>query len=81
MVSIADGFGIDLSSGGARRRSTAAKFKLAYDKSYPIGTQDLAPLLGEAQRSGADTFVAFSYPPDTMALTEPGADRRLRSRR
>ena len=69
MVSIADGFGIDLSK-AAREGFAAAKFKLAYDKSYPIGTQDLAPLLGEAQRSGADTFVAFSYPPDTMALTE-----------
>jgi branched-chain amino acid transport system substrate-binding protein len=30
----------------------------------------MSPLLGEAQRSGADTFVAFSYPPDTFALTE-----------
>jgi branched-chain amino acid transport system substrate-binding protein len=69
MVSIADGFGIDLSK-AAREGFEAAKFKLAYDKTYPIGTQDLSPLLGEAQRSGADTFVAFSYPPDTMALTE-----------
>jgi len=30
----------------------------------------MAPLIGEAQRSGADVFVAFSYPPDTFALTE-----------
>lgn len=69
MISIADGFGIDLSQ-AARKGFTAAGFKLAYDKSYPIGTQDLSPLIGEASRSGADTFVAFSYPPDTMALTE-----------
>jgi branched-chain amino acid transport system substrate-binding protein len=69
MISIADGFGIDLSQ-AARKGFTEAGFKLAYDKSYPIGTQDLSPLIGEAQRSGADTFVAFSYPPDTMALTE-----------
>lgn len=69
MISIADGFGIDLSQ-AARKSFTDAEFKLAYDKSYPIGTQDLSPLIGEAQRSGADTFVAFSYPPDTMALTE-----------
>ena len=69
MVSIADGFGIDLSK-AAREGFEKAKFKLAYDKSYPIGTQDLSPLLGEAQRSGADTFVAFSYPPDTVALTD-----------
>ena len=69
MVSIADGFGIDLSK-AAREAFEKAKFKLVYDKSYPIGTQDLSPLIGEAQRSGADTFVAFSYPPDTMALTD-----------
>jgi branched-chain amino acid transport system substrate-binding protein len=69
MISIADGFGIDLSQ-AARKGFTDAGFKLAYDKSYPIGTQDLSPLIGEAQRSGADTFVAFPYPPDTMALTD-----------
>jgi branched-chain amino acid transport system substrate-binding protein len=69
MISISDGFGIDLSQ-AARKGFTDAGFKLVYDKSYPIGTQDLSPLIGEAQRSGADTFVAFSYPPDTMALTE-----------
>ena len=69
MISIADGFGIDLSN-AARKGFEAAGFKLAYDKSYPIGTQDLSPLLGEAARSGADSFVAFSYPPDTLALTE-----------
>lgn len=69
MVSVADGFGIDLSNAG-RKGFTQAGFKLTYDKSYPVGTQDLSPVLGEAQRSGADTFVAFSYPPDTMALTE-----------
>lgn len=69
MISIADGFGIDLSK-AAREGFTKAGFKLAYDKSYPIGTQDLSPLIGEASRSGADSFVAFSYPPDTVALTD-----------
>lgn len=69
MISIADGFGIDLSK-AAREGFEKANFKLVYDKSYPIGTQDLSPLIGEAARSGADTFVAFSYPPDTMALTD-----------
>jgi branched-chain amino acid transport system substrate-binding protein len=69
MISIADGFGIDLSK-AAREGFEKAGFKLTYDKSYPVGTQDLSPLIGEASRSGADSFVAFSYPPDTMALTE-----------
>jgi branched-chain amino acid transport system substrate-binding protein len=69
MISVADGFGIDL-SGAARKSFADAGFKLAYDKSYPVGTQDLAPIIAEAKGSGADTFVAFSYPPDTMALTD-----------
>jgi branched-chain amino acid transport system substrate-binding protein len=69
MISVADGFGIDL-SGAARKGFADAGFKLSYDKSYPVGTQDLAPIIADAKASGADTFVAFSYPPDTMALTE-----------
>lgn len=69
MVSVADGFGIDLST-AAREGFTKGGFKLVYDRSYPLGTQDMAPLIGEAQRSGADVFVAFSYPPDTFALSE-----------
>jgi branched-chain amino acid transport system substrate-binding protein len=69
MVSIADGFGIDLSS-AARPALTNAKFKLAYDKSYPIGTQDLAPIVNEIKALNPDVFIAFSYPPDTLALTE-----------
>ena len=78
MVSIADGFGIDLSS-AARQALTNAKFKLAYDKSYPIGTQDLAPIINEAKALNPDAFIAFSYPPDTLALTEQSQDRRLQS--
>lgn len=69
MVSIADGFGIDLST-AARPALTKAKFKLAYDKSYPIGTQDLAPIINDVKAANPDVFIAFSYPPDTLALTE-----------
>ncbi|MFN4277314.1 MAG: amino acid ABC transporter substrate-binding protein [Ferrovibrio sp.] len=69
MISIADGFGIDLSK-AARAGLEKAGFKLIYDKSYPIGTQDMAPMISEAQRSGADTFIAFSYPPDTVAIND-----------
>ncbi|MBX3534587.1 MAG: amino acid ABC transporter substrate-binding protein [Xanthobacteraceae bacterium] len=69
MVSVADGFGIDLSK-AARAGFEKAGFKIVFDKSYPIGTQDMSPIIGEAQRSKADTFVAFSYPPDTVAITD-----------
>lgn len=69
MISVADGFGIDLSK-AARDGLGKAGFKLVMDKSYPIGTQDMSPLISEAQRSGADTFIAFSYPPDTVAIND-----------
>ena len=69
MISIADGFGIDLVT-AARPAFQEAGLEVAYDKTYPIGTSDFTPLINEAKASGADTFVAFSYPPDTFALTQ-----------
>jgi branched-chain amino acid transport system substrate-binding protein len=69
MVSVADGFGIDL-SGAARPALTQAKFQLAYDKTYPVGTQDLSPIIAEVKALNPDVFIAFSYPPDTLGITE-----------
>jgi branched-chain amino acid transport system substrate-binding protein len=69
MVSVADQFGVELAAAG-RDAFKKAGLTVAYDKSYPIDTQDIQPLLKDAIASNADTFVAFSYPPDTLALTE-----------
>jgi branched-chain amino acid transport system substrate-binding protein len=69
MVHVTDAFGLELSN-AARRAFGAAGFKLTYDKGYPLGTSDLAPIIAEAERANADTFIAFSYPPDTVGLTE-----------
>lgn len=69
MISVADQFGIELASAG-REAFKKAGFNLAYDKTYPLGTQDIQPLLKDAQGANADIFVAFSYPPDTLAITE-----------
>jgi branched-chain amino acid transport system substrate-binding protein len=69
LISVADQFGIDLAN-AARAAFQKANFKLAYDKSYPLGSQDLQPLLTDAMRTGAPTFVAFSYPPDTLMINE-----------
>ena len=65
---VADGFGIELSNAG-RRRSRAHGFKLVYDETYPLGTQDLAPIINAVKELNPDVFVAFSYPPDTFGLT------------
>ncbi|GHA43670.1 twin-arginine translocation pathway signal protein [Amylibacter ulvae] len=69
MVSVADGFGIDLVK-AARPSFKAAGFEIAYDKTFPPQTSDFATIVSEASNSQADTFVAFTYPPHTFALTK-----------
>jgi branched-chain amino acid transport system substrate-binding protein len=69
MVSVADAFGIELST-AARPAMKAAGFDLVLDKSYPLGTQDMQAIVKDAMASSADSFVAFSYPPDTIAITD-----------
>ena len=69
MVNIADAFGIELANAG-RDLFKKAGFEIVYDKSYPLGTQDLAPVIKAAKATNPDAFVAWSYPPDTFALAE-----------
>jgi branched-chain amino acid transport system substrate-binding protein len=69
VISVADGFGIDLIT-AARQSFADAGINIVYDVTYPVGTTDFTPMLNEAAASSADTFVAFSYPPDTFALTQ-----------
>jgi len=69
MVNVADSFGIELAE-TARPIFTKAGFEIVYDKSYPLGTPDLSPIIKGAKASNPDAFVAWSYPPDTFALTE-----------
>jgi branched-chain amino acid transport system substrate-binding protein len=69
MMNVADQFGIDLSK-VARIGLRRAKFELAYDRPYPVGTPDMRPALTDVMRVDADAFIAFSYPPDTMLLAE-----------
>jgi branched-chain amino acid transport system substrate-binding protein len=69
MVAVADQFGVELANAG-RGALKKAKFDVVYDRSYPLGTQDMQPILTEAARANPDTFIAFSYPPDTLAITD-----------
>jgi branched-chain amino acid transport system substrate-binding protein len=69
MVAVADAFGIEFAA-AARKDFAEAGFQIVQDSSYPLGSQDLAPVISEAKRLNPDAFVAFSYPPDTFALTE-----------
>ncbi|HZJ10640.1 MAG TPA: amino acid ABC transporter substrate-binding protein [Trueperaceae bacterium] len=69
MVAASDEFGIELSN-AARDSFGAADFELVYDRSYPGGTQDFQSIVGEVARLEPDIFVAFSYPPETLAITD-----------
>lgn len=69
MVNVADAFGIELAE-AARPIFKEAGLEIVYDKSYPLGTQDLSPIVKGAKAVNPDAFVAWSYPPDTFAITE-----------
>jgi len=69
MVNVADAFGIELAD-TARPILAEAGFEIVYDKSYPLGTPDISPVIKGAKAAKPDAFVAWSYPPDTFALTE-----------
>ena len=44
--------------------------EVVYTKSYPLGVQDLQPVIREAMQTNPDGFFAFSYPTDTFMLAE-----------
>lgn len=69
MVNVTDQFGLELAA-AAKKALMASKFELVTTNSYPISTQDLTPIIADVQRSNPDVFLAFSYPPDTLGLTE-----------
>lgn len=69
MVNVADAFGIELAE-VARTLFVEAGFDLVYDKSYPLGTPDLSPVMKGAKAAAPDAFIAWSYPPDSFGLAE-----------
>lgn len=69
MVNVADAFGIELAE-AARGIFEEAGFDIVYSTSYPPTIQDVTPIINSALDADPDLFVAFSYPPDTFALTE-----------
>jgi len=69
LLAVSDQFGIEQAT-AARAGLKKAGFELTYDRSYPLGTQDMQPVLKDAMAGSPDTMVAFSYPPDTFGITE-----------
>ena len=69
IVNVADQFGVELSN-AARARLKESKFNVVYDQSYPLGQQDMQSMLNEIRRRNPEVFLAFSYPPDTLAIND-----------
>ncbi len=69
VVNVADAFGIEM-IGISKGVLEAAGFEIVYESSYPLGTQDLAPVIDGAKAANPDAFIAWSYPGDTFALTD-----------
>jgi len=69
MLSVADQLGIGLAK-AARRALKKSGFDLVYDRSYPVEPQDMTAIMTEVMQLNPDSFVAFSYPLDTLAITE-----------
>lgn len=69
LVNVADAFGIELAK-AAKTVFEDEGFNIVYETSYPPTIQDVSPIINSAMDAEPDLFVAFSYPPDTFALTE-----------
>src|SRR6201987_1094457 len=76
VVNVGDDFGIELANAG-RPLFKEAGFEIVYDKSYPLGTQDYAPVMKAAKAANPDAFVAWSYPPDTFGLADAAKIEKL----
>ncbi|BCH27754.1 amino acid ABC transporter substrate-binding protein [Mesorhizobium sp. L-8-3] len=69
LVNVSDAFGLEMIKTGKPALQEAG-FEIVYETSYPLGNQDLAPVIASAKAANPDAFVAYSYPPDSFALTE-----------
>ncbi|MFD2055795.1 amino acid ABC transporter substrate-binding protein [Mesorhizobium calcicola] len=69
LVNVSDAFGLEMIKDG-KQAFQKAGFDIVYEASYPLGNQDMAPVIASAKEAKPDAFVAYSYPPDTFALTE-----------
>ena len=53
---------------GTRETAQKGGFEIVYDKSYPPGTTDYAPILRAVQATNPDLVYFCSYPPDTVGI-------------
>jgi branched-chain amino acid transport system substrate-binding protein len=56
------------SADGARENAKALGLNIIYDRTYPPGTTDLAPIVRAVQAANADVVFVAAYPPDTVGI-------------
>lgn len=76
LVNVADAFGLEMTTSG-KPAFEKEGFEIVYQSSYPLGTQDLSPIIAGAKAAAPDAFVAYSYPPDSFGLTEQAQIQNL----
>ena len=74
MLSAADQLGIGLAK-AARRALKKSGFELVYDRAYThdgsnVDLENMRTLMTEVKQLNPDSFIAFSYPSDTVAVTD-----------
>ncbi len=69
MIYVADLHGIEFAGYTAPQLGIAG-IDVSILKSYPLGSKDLSPILKQIKAAKVDALVGFSYPPDTMLITE-----------
>jgi branched-chain amino acid transport system substrate-binding protein len=65
---------------GARENARKGGFEIVYDKSYPPGTADMAPVVRAIAASNAELVYACSYPPDTVAIVRAASEIGLNAK-
>ncbi len=68
------------STDGARLHAKAAGLKIVYDRLYPPGTVDFAPIMRAIQATNPDIVFVASYPPDTMGIVRAANEIQLKTK-
>ncbi len=65
---------------GARKNAKDMGFKIVYDRSYPPGTADFAPILRAIQATNPDMVYVGSYPPGSVGMVKAANELGLKTK-
>jgi branched-chain amino acid transport system substrate-binding protein len=67
-------------SEGARDIAKQSDITIVYDKTYPPGTADFAPIVHAIQATNPDMVFVASYPPGSIGVLRAATESRLKTR-